>query len=389
MRVLRIRVDERQVIELHPAVTVVDELDDAQRTTCRQAFAALATGLAPATTGLLEAHGVLLDLDQDALDLLGIPDDPADVVVTPAHVPGAVGEDDVRRLRTAERDVRVLAADRHRAADALAAWRARERPAPGRDDPVASARRADELRAALRLHETLDAEPVRRALDGLRDAVRALALADADTSLDAPRAAVATALADVGLDVRGHDLPLAEIVRIADDWLDEVRRRGSWAVGAAVELQGIEASLDPRPPGTAEAADQVRAEIEQAAAAAAQATRFHADALVRADTARVEASRAATPAPRTELEWFLLGRLADHRQARFAGSVPLVLDGVFASLPDEELGSLLDRLAHLAGGVQLVVLGDDPRPARWAREAGARRAAAVIPHPATEVGCPR
>lgn len=384
MRVVRVGVDEHQVVELHPAVTVVTGLDEVQRTELRRAFAAVASGLAPAATGLLEAHGVLLDLDQGALDLLEVAEVPSDAVVTPAHVPGAVADDVAERLRVAERDVRVLAAAHRRAVTALEAWEMRLHAL---DDPAGDAlarrRRADELGLALELHRAIDPEPVRAAVDAVHDADRG-----GPGAAGGPLARLADVLADVGLDVRSLDLPEAEVLRIAEEWSDEVRRRGSWAIGAAVELEGIEARLAP-----ADVSDDERAGVSTAVArareAAADARRVHADALSRADHARAAARLAATPAPAAELEAHLLARLADQRQARLAGAVPVVLDDAFCGVPDHELGPLLDRLAQLAGGVQLVILGDDPRPAGWAHGAGPLRVAVVAPGAAVGIGAHR
>lgn len=386
MRVVRLRVDEHHVVELHPAVTVVEGLDEPQRTTLRRAFAAVGSGVAPPTAGLLEAHGVLLDLDQGALDLLEVAESPADVVVTRGHVPGAVAEDEAERLRVAERDVRVLAAAHRRAAAALAAWEARLVALDEPDgDVVARRRRADALALALDLHRGIDPEPVRTAVDAVHDTWRTAArsgeaAADREALTD-----VAVALAEVGLDVGPLDLPGAEVVRIAEEWSDEVRRRASWAVGAAVELQGIEARLPPAEAPDHERAD-VLAAVSRARDAAADAARVHAVALTRADHARVDARDLASPTTAADVEEHLLARLAIQRQARLAGAVPIVLDGVLEGVADDDLAPLLDRLAQLAGGVQIVVVGDDPRPVDWARRADPRRAAAVTPVPLAALG---
>lgn len=379
MRVVRVWVDEHQAVELHPAVTVVTGLDDPQRAALRRAFAAVGSGLAPGASGLLEAHGVLLDLGQEALDLLDVGGVPSEAVVTPAHVPGAIPDEEAERLRVAERDVRVLAAAHRRAATELAAWEAR---LAALDDPAGDAdarrRRAHELALALELQRDTDPEPLRAAFDAVHDAERVSGPAgDVD---DGPFARLAGALADVGIDVRPLDLPRTELLRIAEEWSDEVRRRASWAVGAAVELQGIEDRLAPVEAPGHERAD-VSAAVTRARDAAADAGRVHAVALVRADHARDDARRVATPAAAADLEPLLLGRFADQRQARLAGAVPIVLDGLFDGVADEDVAPLLDRLAQLAGGVQIVVIGDDHRPAAWARDADPRRAAVVAPGP--------
>lgn len=384
MRILRLLVDEHHRIELHPGLTVVTGLTDGQRSTVRRAFTAAATGLAPATCGLIEAQGVLFDLDQASLDLLEVADDPSAAVLSMAGVDGAIAEPDAARLREAERDVLVLAADRHRAALAMAAAEqlaAGAGAATGPTSPptelVAQARRAQLLRRALGLHRATDAEPVRAALDRRRDARQVAAVGGPRETLDGE---LRSALAGVGIDVRELDLAEEEVVRIAEDWLDERQRDVAWAVGASVELHGLETVLERNrcdALDTELAADPVL-EASRRRIAAERAARTHADAIARADALASDLGRNRTTATK-DLEWHLLSCLAEHRRDRLAGSVPLVVDGLPGGVGDQDLGPLLDRVAQMAGSVQVVLLADDPRVEAWARAANERRVAVVSP----------
>ena len=62
------------------------------------------------------------------------------------------------------------------------------------------------------------------------------------------------------------------------------------------------------------------------------------------------------------------------RSVGLAGSVPLVLDEPFAVLDDDELTTVLDRLARLADAVQIVLVTDREAAVAWAAQAGSERA---------------
>jgi hypothetical protein len=72
--------------------------------------------------------------------------------------------------------------------------------------------------------------------------------------------------------------------------------------------------------------------------------------------------------------WALISRLAEQRAVSFAGSVPLVIDGLPAT--DEVRQPLLERIAAMSDLVQMVVLSDDPVVLEWATGLG--HLAAVI-----------
>ena len=80
MRVLRLRVDGRLIVDLHPSLSVVTGLDADQAAALRRGVTAIASGIAPPGDGLLEAHGLLLDAAQGDLDLLDLATDPVGAV---------------------------------------------------------------------------------------------------------------------------------------------------------------------------------------------------------------------------------------------------------------------------------------------------------------------
>jgi len=372
VRVLRLAVDADHVVDLHPHLSVVAGLAPAQAAALRRAVAAVAAGLAPVGGGLLEAQGFLLDAAQPDLDLLDLGARPQHSVLTGALAladpPG--DEEALARLRTAERDVLLLATDR--------CWAARARAAEGHAAaPPSEAARAEQLRLALGAHAATDVEPLRRALDADRDARRAGAPTAATV------AALAGALADLGLDLRPHPVEDDEVRRLAEDLLEEQRRHAAWAVGARVELDGIERRLAHRPraarPGAATAAllpeaGQRRLELATAALA---------DAIARADELR---DQLRAPVPAATLAEPLVQHAAERRGDAPAGATPLLLDRPFDAWPEGDVVALLEQLEPLARRVQLLVVDDHPAAVAWAEAAGRTRAAVVPPGPGSGRG---
>jgi hypothetical protein len=90
MRVVQLDIGGHRV-EFHPYVTVVRGLDDELRQDIVRVVGALTAGEA-AAGGLVEAHGVFLDLSDDALELLDLPRPgfDLDLVVNATQVPGAL-----------------------------------------------------------------------------------------------------------------------------------------------------------------------------------------------------------------------------------------------------------------------------------------------------------
>ena len=88
MRLLQLNPNgsEASALDLHPMLTVVTGLGPTGRDVVLKAIEALPTADDPGCAGLVEAHGVLLDLGVDALRLLGL-DGPKVVVIRPADLP--------------------------------------------------------------------------------------------------------------------------------------------------------------------------------------------------------------------------------------------------------------------------------------------------------------
>ncbi|HEV3226181.1 MAG TPA: hypothetical protein VGZ52_05085, partial [Acidimicrobiales bacterium] len=89
MRILQLDLGGQR-IEFHPYVTVLRGLDDGLRTRLIDALAAVSVG-EPSARGLVEAHGVVLDLNRESLELLDLPGDrngSVDIVVRRDQLPG-------------------------------------------------------------------------------------------------------------------------------------------------------------------------------------------------------------------------------------------------------------------------------------------------------------
>jgi uncharacterized protein YhaN len=67
-----------------------------------------------------------------------------------------------------------------------------------------------------------------------------------------------------------------------------------------------------------------------------------------------------------DTEWYLLTRLAGLKALSFAGSVPLVLDGVLAEVDREVAHRVLDKVQQMTDVVQVIYLGDDDAVVEWA-----------------------
>lgn len=151
--------------------------------------------------------------------------------------------------------------------------------------------------------------------------------------------ALTDALERVGLAVAGLDLDIDDLEQLAADWLDEHERAGEHRARLAADL------------------DTATEEV----------------AALRRD---VGETGGTTPVAE-EVEWYLLSWLAAQRNVGFAGSVPLVFDRTLDGIADAHLGHLLDRIAAMAGPVQVVYLTDDPRFRAWAERAGSSLADVV------------
>ncbi len=93
MRLLQLNPDGNEVaaLDFHPMVTVVTGLTPSGRERVIEAVTALPKGTDPGCNGLLEAHGILLDLDAKTLQMLDL-ETGLDVLIRPEDVPRNPGE---------------------------------------------------------------------------------------------------------------------------------------------------------------------------------------------------------------------------------------------------------------------------------------------------------
>lgn len=90
MRLLQLNTNgnDASALDFHPMVTVVHGLTPAGRDRVIQAVTSLPRGTDPGCHGLLEAHGILLDLNPAILAMLDYTGD-LDVLIRPSDIPGA------------------------------------------------------------------------------------------------------------------------------------------------------------------------------------------------------------------------------------------------------------------------------------------------------------
>jgi hypothetical protein len=216
-------------------------------------------------------------------------------------------------------------------------------------------------------------------VEGLRTA-----LADAAAAESAAAAAVAAAETDVAssegpaLDAATGGAAEAEAAlaraRLRED---EARARLADPAGPEGGVGSLVAQAEARLRAADTAVKEAAAAEQATAAELALADAEHASA----KTERDVATRAAAERDRSglveEMDWELLSRLAAVRSAGLAGSVPLVLDDPFAALDDDDVARVLDRVASLAGAVQVVLVSDRDVIVDWAGSLGPERAAVV------------
>ena len=122
MRLLRLQgPDAGPTLDLHPYVTVVSGLSGPARDQVIAALSALPSGTEPGMNGLVEAHGVLLDLDAATLELLDFDSD-LDVVVRAADLDQLDGEPALTVLADQPVASAALATAQQTARDARAAY---------------------------------------------------------------------------------------------------------------------------------------------------------------------------------------------------------------------------------------------------------------------------
>jgi hypothetical protein len=163
MRLLQLNPDgtEESALDFHPIITVVNGLGVGGREVVIRAITAMARGKDPGIGGLLEAHGVMLDLTADTLSLLDVHTD-LDVLLDSKDVPSVAEHEppdvDTPTRPSAEQLLQSTAPGAHPeldearkrqsdAAEALAVLRdATER---SQNDHLQARRRLDRARAAV------------------------------------------------------------------------------------------------------------------------------------------------------------------------------------------------------------------------------------------------
>lgn len=164
MRLLQLAIGPAEILDLHPHVTVVVGLDEDGRTLLVETVSGLARSQATQARGLLEAHGVLFDLDQTLVGVLEPAADDLDPIVRPGHLPTQPISVDARELQAREQAfselLRVIAAQAEKqsqARDAVsaaaaaveAARRARSEAARSTEERRLEAERLDRRRKDL------------------------------------------------------------------------------------------------------------------------------------------------------------------------------------------------------------------------------------------------
>lgn len=185
MRLLQLATGPDELLDLHPNVSVVTGLGEDARRALVEAVVGLARAEAAPGGGLLEAHGVLFDLDAALLAVLDLPAGGIDPIVRPGQLPGQAIAVDARELRDREEAFAALLAriaehvEQQAAARAAVeeATRAVEQARRERDDAERGA--AQRLEEVDRRTQELDrlVERQRQLQDELASARAALALA--------------------------------------------------------------------------------------------------------------------------------------------------------------------------------------------------------------------
>lgn len=102
MRLLQLATGPDELLDLHPNVSVVTGLGEDARRALAGAVAGLARAEAAPGGGLLEAHGVLFELDATLLAVLDLPAGGIDPIVRPGQLPGQAITVHARELRDRE-----------------------------------------------------------------------------------------------------------------------------------------------------------------------------------------------------------------------------------------------------------------------------------------------
>ena len=243
MRLLQLALSHDEMLDLHPLVSVVSELDEEGRRRLVDVIVGLANATAVGPKGLLEAHGVLFDLSTDMLELLDIRGGEAQPVVTADELPARLVDPRQRERSDAERALAEV--DGRRASARETQLQAQAVVTSARD----AVERAQERQASLATRSA----SIAGLEAALADAVERRSRLEGQHAEVSARAAAAVA----------HRAEVeASTAALRDAPLEATRRRAD----LAERLDGLRAALDP---GAEESADeaartlaQVEAEVE-------------------------------------------------------------------------------------------------------------------------------
>lgn len=269
MRLLELRTSGDTVLELHPNVTVVNGLSGAVRDEVIRAVTALPSGDDPGLSGVVEAHGVLFELNRETLEVFGLAS-PVDVLVRPEDLPGRKGRAVIDLDRPAPtvpsgggatsaavEQARRELQDAQEAYDVLeeAAERARRQAAVATDTRQkimaaldAARRERDKERARLEAPapggpvDTGRGEQLRRDIAELTAARDELAAAIAELTERDPRP-IQVLLEEWRKPPSGKMVPSEEAIALADEFAELQRRLADLEARREAEGRGTEAAM--------------------------------------------------------------------------------------------------------------------------------------------------
>jgi hypothetical protein len=332
VRLLQLATGPDELLDLHPNLTVVVGLDAGTHTTLVEAVSGLVAAAAP-TDGLLEAHGVLFDIDAALLRVLQIDGRDLDPVVRPGDLPSGPVSVDAQELRALEQGFAVLLERISAQAERQSAARGALAAAEQAVDAAHRARREAEAGASGQLEEV---DRLTRRLDELTGERRRI-----EEELAHVRAAEAEAAAAwMALEERTSGVRSARDVAVA-------RRRALEDDLAAVEAQldhAAVASLDEARAAVQAADDRRAAEGDRALAA----TPRHPEAAAAVDDEPAEDRVARLEARARELDDLLA--VLEPVDADAVAQALAVLEGddVTDLVPSTEAALLADELDAIA-----------------------------------------
>jgi len=320
VRILQLDVDGHR-IEFHPYVSVLRGLDDGLRDRLIDALAAVSAGR-PSVEGLVEAHGVVLDLSDTTLKLLDLPGHDGgglDIIVRRDQLPGnapavvASGRGQFERARAE-------AADRVARAEA-------------------------------------DADRARVALEASREALAQAADGGSGdgAGLDGPRTELArlterrTALTAAAEAARLEHTRAQQAQSTAEQRVESARQlRGDSARACSIAAGALESARAVRDPFATSALEAARERLAQLEAAAEREVDVAAPVPVVDDGEDPVAEAAALESRRLELEAALLALdTVDPFPVRVALDQLVAADTEGELVVSEEAGRLADELARI------------------------------------------